>query len=79
MLEALRANYGHLFEEALLQEITQKQWCENVFYTCLSYILEALLCSPIYGSNPNEAGWTWLEHNPGFPQPTKVSETVYDI
>ena len=37
--------------------------------TQLNYILEALLTDPLYGGNPNEIGWKWLEHTPGFPRP----------
>jgi len=37
----------------------------------LTYILEALLTDPVYGGNPNGIGWTWLQHQPGFPTPTE--------
>ena len=37
--------------------------------TILIYIFEALLCDPVYGGNPNQTGWEWLEHKPGFPRP----------
>jgi len=39
----------------------------------LDMVLEALLTDPIYGGNPNEIGWKWLQHQAGFPRPTKVS------
>jgi len=42
-----------------------KQWLR----TLLEYILEALLSDPIYGGNPNEIGWRWLQHQAGFPRP----------
>ncbi len=35
------------------------------------YILEALLTAPAYGGNPDGIGWQWLEHQAGFPQPSK--------
>lgn len=35
----------------------------------LTYLLEALLTDPVYGGNPNGIGWTWLQHQPGFPTP----------
>ena len=35
----------------------------------LTSIFEALLSDPMYGGNPNEIGWEWLGHNPGFPRP----------
>ncbi|MBU0673183.1 MAG: gluconate 2-dehydrogenase subunit 3 family protein [Proteobacteria bacterium] len=37
--------------------------------TLLMYIFEALLSDPIYGGNPQQIGWNWLEHQPGFPRP----------
>jgi gluconate 2-dehydrogenase gamma chain len=57
-------------QEQLLQRIAQSQAGENWLSLLLVYIFEALLSSPIYGGNPNGIGWRWLEHNPGFPQPT---------
>ena len=57
-------------QEQLLQRIAQSQAGENWLSLLLLYIFEALLSSPIYGGNPNGIGWRWLEHNPGFPQPT---------
>ena len=35
----------------------------------LTYLLEALLTDPVYGGNPKGIGWTWLQHQPGFPTP----------
>ena len=35
----------------------------------LGYLVEALLADPVYGGNPDGAGWRWLDHNPGFPRP----------
>jgi len=37
----------------------------------LTYLLEALLADPVYAGNPNGIGWKWLQHQPGFPRPTK--------
>lgn len=37
----------------------------------IRYILEALLSDPVYGGNPNGAGWKWLRHIPGFPRPPR--------
>lgn len=42
-----------------------KEWCSIM----MTLILESLLLDPIYGANINEAGWKWLDHTPGFPQP----------
>lgn len=66
-------------KENLLQMISRKRWGENFIYTTLSYIFEALLSSPIYGSNQNEIGWKWLEHQAGFPQPSNKEEITYEI
>lgn len=56
--------------EQLLQRIARTDAGENWLSLLLMYIFEALLSSPIYGGNPDGIGWRWLEHNPGFPQPT---------
>ena len=56
--------------ELLLQRIARTNAGENWLSLLLMYIFEALLSSPIYGGNPDGIGWRWLEHNPGFPQPT---------
>jgi gluconate 2-dehydrogenase gamma chain len=56
--------------EQLLRHIAHSQAGENWLSLLLMYIFEALLSSPIYGGNPDGVGWRWLEHNPGFPQPT---------
>jgi gluconate 2-dehydrogenase gamma chain len=57
-------------QEQLLQRIARTSAGENWLSLLLLYIFEALLSSPIYGGNPDGIGWRWLEHNPGFPQPT---------
>ncbi|HIC44538.1 MAG TPA: gluconate 2-dehydrogenase subunit 3 family protein, partial [Sulfurimonas sp.] len=73
----LNLNYDE--KEALLKEVTQDRWARTFVYTCLGYIFEALLSSPIYGSNHNEIGWKWLEHKPGFPQPQTKEEINYEV
>ncbi|PHR56156.1 MAG: hypothetical protein COA44_08670 [Arcobacter sp.] len=72
-------NLNESQKEELLQDVTQDRWAERFVYTCLTYIFEALLSAPIYGSNPKKIGWKWLEHNPGFPQPEKIKETIYEV
>lgn len=72
-------NLSHEKKEELLKRVTQNKWAENYVYNVLSYVFEALLCSPVYGSNPDEIGWKWLEHNPGFPQPSQINEISYDV
>lgn len=72
-------NLTHAQKEELLKHVTQKRWGENFVHSTLNYVFEALLCSPVYGSNPNAIGWKWLGHNPGFPQPTRLKEITYEV
>ena len=44
----------------------------------LTYLLEALLTDPVYGGNPNGIGWSWLQHQPGFPTPPE-SKKYYKL
>lgn len=39
----------------------------------LTFIFEALLANPMYGGNPNEVGWKWLNHDPGSPRPNEAN------
>lgn len=41
----------------------------NWLNTLINYLYEAMLSPPSYGGNPNGIGWTWLEHQAGFPLP----------
>ncbi|MDF1880458.1 gluconate 2-dehydrogenase subunit 3 family protein [Sulfurimonas sp. MAG313] len=66
-------------KEELLLKVSQDRWGRNFIYTSLGYIFEALLSAPIYGSNPKQIGWKWLEHNPGFPQPKFTQEITYEV
>lgn len=72
-------NLGNQEKESLLQNVTRQRWGERFVYTSLGYIFEALLCAPVYGSNPKEIGWKWLDHNPGFPQPRSLKEITYEV
>jgi gluconate 2-dehydrogenase gamma chain len=56
-------------KEKTLRKVAQSRAGENWLSTLLTYLIEALLTSPVYGGNPNGVGWKWLEHQPGFPQP----------
>lgn len=56
-------------KEKTLRKVAQSRAGENWISTLLTYLIEALLTSPVYGGNPNGLGWKWLEHQPGFPQP----------
>jgi len=56
--------------EQLLRYLADKtRWGRAWLSLMLYYIFEALLSDPVYGSNPNEIGWRWLQHQPGFPRP----------
>lgn len=57
-------------QEAVLREITQSEAGENWVSNLMTYIFEALLGDPVYGGNPQQVGWQWLEHTAGFPQPS---------
>lgn len=56
--------------EALLRALARvKPSGEDWLATLLLYTLEASLCDPIYGGNPDGIGWRWLRHDPGTPRP----------
>ncbi len=56
--------------EQLLRYLADKtRWGRAWLSLLLYYIFEALLSDPVYGGNPDEVGWKWLEHRPGFPRP----------
>ncbi len=75
--EECHTTYNKSFINLLSQErdqifriIEDSNWGYRWLSLNLIYIFEALLSDPIYGGNPNEIGWRWLEHAPGFPRPT---------
>ncbi len=55
--------------EDVLRQIEKTGAGERWISLLLLYIFEALLSDPVYGGNPDEVGWKWLEHQPGFPRP----------
>lgn len=57
-------------KENLIGDISKISWGESWLSVILTFIFEALLSDPQYGSNPNQIGWKWLNHNPGQPRPT---------
>ncbi len=75
--DASRERFDDLFtglddeqSELLLRYLADKtRWGRAWLSLMLYYIFEALLSDPAYGSNPNEIGWRWLQHQPGFPRP----------
>ena len=58
-------------KDAVLRAITQSSAGERWLSALLTYVLEALLCDPVYGGNPQGIGWKWLQYQPGFPRPTQ--------
>ncbi len=60
----------------LIQTISKTNWGESWLSVMLTLIFEAMISDPIYGFNTNEIGRKWLEHEAGYPRPTK--ETMYD-
>ena len=58
-------------KEIMLRRIENSKQGSRWLSLLLTYLLEALLTDPVYGGNPNGIGWTWLQHQPGFPRPTK--------
>ncbi len=58
--------------EAVLRHMEKsKQQGRAWLQEMIRYIFEALLSDPVYGGNPQAAGWKWLQHIPGFPRPPK--------
>ncbi len=57
-------------KDKVFRIIEKSNWGYRWLSLNLIYIFEALLSDPIYGGNPNEIGWKWLEHAPGLPRPT---------
>lgn len=72
--EERNTSFLNLEEEAkenLLEAIASEDWGEAWYSMNLTFIFEALLSDPIYGSNRDGMAWKWLEHNPGYPRPTE--------
>ncbi len=70
-----RKNYTDLKplqRQKILRVISKERWGERWIEILLSYIMEALLCDPVYGGNSAEVGWKWLHHTPGLPRPKKA-------
>ena len=57
-------------QEEIIQLIVKSRAGRNWVSMLLTYTLEALLADPVYGGNQNQAGWKWLQHQPGYPAPT---------
>lgn len=55
--------------ETLLREFERQSGGSAWLSSLLTFALEALLADPVYGGNTDQAGWRWLNHQPGFPRP----------
>ncbi|WP_371187852.1 gluconate 2-dehydrogenase subunit 3 family protein [Thalassotalea maritima] len=70
----MSAKFIHLTtaqKEQALKQISRSRAGENWISTLLSYLFEAMLAPSAYGGNPNGIGWQWLNHQAGFPMPSK--------
>lgn len=68
--DVLFNSLGYRQREQLLRYLADRtRWGRAWLSLLLYYIFEALLSDPVYGGNPGEIGWRWLEHQPGFPRP----------
>jgi gluconate 2-dehydrogenase gamma chain len=56
-------------QDKVLRQIANSNAGENWLALLLYYLTEALTLDPVYGGNPKEVGWHWLEHQAGFPRP----------
>jgi len=71
--------YGNVYtklsfekRQNVLKQISKVRWGESFIYTMLMYIMESVLGDPIYDINKDGQGWAWLEHETGYPRPTKA-------
>lgn len=64
-------------EQLLRYLADETRWGRAWLSLVLTYILEALLSDPAYGGNPDQIGWRWLQHQPGFPRPP--ADKLYGI
>ncbi|PKM09736.1 MAG: hypothetical protein CVV15_08145 [Gammaproteobacteria bacterium HGW-Gammaproteobacteria-5] len=71
-----QADYGKLLQlldgeqrEAVLRKLEGQSGGQRWLSWLLNFVLEALLADPVYGGNPDGIGWTWLQHQPGYPRP----------
>lgn len=54
-----------------LREFQKEDDAGAWFEVMLGFTLEALLGDPVHGGNPDEIGWRWLGHQPGWPRPSR--------
>lgn len=64
------ASLDEIARESVLRRVERSPEGARWLSLLLTYLLEALLADPVYGGNPRGVGWTWLEHQPGYPAPS---------
>ncbi|BAO45239.1 gluconate 2-dehydrogenase subunit 3 family protein [Thiolapillus brandeum] len=76
LAELSRKEYGKAFvslgareKEALLRKYEARADGHGWLQELLNYIMEAMLTDPVYGGNPGQVGWKWLNHQPGYKRP----------
>ncbi len=58
--------------QRVLVSFSSHEWGESYIHKILTYTMEEYLGDPIYGGNKNEAGWKFLTHVGGKPNPKKA-------
>lgn len=61
-------------QELFIANNTLSGWTQGYLSRMITIIFEAILLDPIYGGNPDEIGWDWLEHIGGAPRPTAATK-----
>jgi len=56
--------------QELISTVSKENWGEGWLSVLLTFIFEALLSDPLYGGNPENIGWQWLDYKNGLPRPT---------
>ncbi len=56
-------------KEELLRKFETRPDGHDWLRELLNYLMEAMLSDPVYGGNPDQIGWKWLEHKPGYKRP----------
>ena len=59
-------------QKIIVIKMTDLDWGKTWLSVMMTFILEALLSNPLYGGNPNQEAWRWLNHYAGSPQPDKT-------
>lgn len=59
-------------QHTVIESFSQSERGDNWLSLLVYYLLEALLLDPVYGGNTNMLGWKWIEHQAGFPRPSKT-------